>query len=100
MGAARQHDVVELPQLIGQRRTNVGVAVTKQVDPPRADGIQIALPFRVIQPRPLRTRNRQQRLGFMAFHGGARVPDGSEAAGGEVGGIHWSFPESLRMGSC
>jgi len=88
VGATGQHDVVQLLQLIGQCGTDVRVAVAEQVDPPGADGVQVAAACGVIQPRPLRTRDGQQGLGLVPLHGGAGVPDGREAAGGEVRGGH------------
>src|SRR5476649_542522 len=74
----------EAVELILQRRVDARVGVAEQVDPPRADGVEIAAAFVVVQPRALAVADRDQRHGFMMLHLGARVPYAAQAAGHPV----------------
>ena len=55
MRAARQHDMWQGFELVADGLVDAGIAVAKQIDPPRADAVKIALAFVVKQPRPLAT---------------------------------------------
>ncbi|MNL81579.1 hypothetical protein D3C87_2087390 [compost metagenome] len=48
-----QHGMLEFIQLVFKLSINAGIGVTKQIDPPRTDRIQIALAIRSVQPGPL-----------------------------------------------
>ena len=80
VGEAGQHDVLQLVQLVLERGVDARVAVAEQVDPPRADGIEIALALEIVQPHALAARDRHQRQGFVLLHLGAGVPDRVQAA--------------------
>ena len=92
MGAASQHHVVELFHLIGHCSTDVRVAVPEQIDPPGADAVQVAAAIGVVQPGAAGAVNGQRWRGFVPLHGGARVPDGSDAAGSKCGCTHAELP--------
>src|SRR5579864_8713836 len=78
--APREHRVFERIELILQRRVDTRVGVAEQVDPPGADGVEIATAFLIVEPRAGTARDRDERKAFVMFHLGAGVPDGTQAA--------------------
>ena len=52
VGEARQHHVLELGELVGQRGVDPRVGVAEQVDPPRSDRVEVAAPVEVVEPGP------------------------------------------------
>lgn len=54
--------------------------MAKQIDPPGADPVQIALAVEVAEPDAVRADNGDDGQSLMTFHLGAGVPDGVEAA--------------------
>jgi len=54
--------------------------VSKQVDPPGADRIEVASPLDVIQPSAGTARDRERRGRFVVLHLCARVPHALQAA--------------------
>ena len=84
-----EHDVFKRVELFAQGRVDTRVAVAEEVDPPRADAIQIAPAVKVVQPGALTTRNRDQRqVVFVLLHLRARMPDSGEAAAQQGGIAH------------
>ena len=80
LSEARQHHVFQLAQLINNRGINSWIGVTKQVDPPAANAIQITLAIEIDEPGSIAAFNRNQRQLLMALHLGAGMPDGCQAA--------------------
>ena len=82
---ASQHDMFQLAELVGNGGINTRVAVTKKIDPPGANAIEVAFAFEVFEPDTFGTGNRHQRQRRMVFHLRARVPDRSQASLQPVG---------------
>ncbi len=82
MRAAGQHDVFKRLQLLHERRVDRRIGVAEQVDPPRTDGVEIALAVGVDQPGAVSAGDGQRR--FVGRRIGpqarARMPDGALAA--------------------
>ncbi len=76
----RQHGVLQGVELLLQSGVDARVGVTKEIDPPGADGIQITISVMVVQPRPAAVVNSHQWHGFVVLHLGTRVPDTVQAA--------------------
>jgi hypothetical protein len=84
--AAGEHGVFERIELVFQRGVDARVGVAKQVDPPGADGIEIAVAIAVIEPGARTTSDGDERQALVVFHLGAGVPYGTQAAGDPVVG--------------
>ncbi len=80
MGEAGQHRVLELVELVLQRRVDARVGVAEQVDPPGADRVQVAFAVVVVQPGAAPVADRDQGHAFVVLHLGARVPHTAQAA--------------------
>ena len=85
MRAAGQDDMLHAVQLRLDRRDDARLAMTEQVDPPRADGIEIALAVCVDQPGAFAAHHRHQRPGLVRLHLRARMPHGAQAARNQRG---------------
>ncbi|MNZ24435.1 hypothetical protein D3C78_415830 [compost metagenome] len=70
--------VLELVDLVLDTLVDAWVGMAEDVDPPGADGIEIALAFEVFQPHAFATLDRNQRQFFVVFHLGAGVPQDLE----------------------
>lgn len=80
-----QHDVLQLIELLAQRRIDARVGVAEQIGPPGADAIQPALTRLAVQPHALPAHDGKQRQGMraglqMVLHLGAGVPHGGRYA--------------------
>ena len=75
MAEPGQQDMLELLRLAGDPAADVGIGMAEEVDPPAADGIEIAPSVEIVKPDPLGTLDGDQGEGFMVFHLGAGVPD-------------------------
>ena len=87
MGAAGQHDVGQGFQLVRDGGADTGIRVPEQVDPPRAVGVEIAPPFQVEKPGPFTPGDGQRWRDGGTRHLGAGMPERSQAAGGQIGGV-------------
>ena len=86
MGEARKNHVLELIDLRMQRGIEPGVGMAEQVDPPGADGIQVALALEVFQPHALAAADRNQRQVLLVIlHLRAGMPDVREVARSQLG---------------
>ena len=93
VGEAGENDVLQGVELGAQRGVDARIGVAEQVDPPRADGVEIALAVEVVQPGALAARDGDERqcarVGInVLFHLGAGMPDGGKAALQEFGIVH------------
>jgi hypothetical protein len=77
---AGEHGVFQRIQLVFQRRVDARVGMAEQVHPPRADGVEVAAAFMVVQPCALAPADGDQRDGFVVLHLGARMPYAAQAA--------------------
>jgi len=89
--AAGEHGVFERIELVFERRVDTRIGVTEQVDPPGADGIEIAKAVAVIEPGAGAAGDGDERHALMVFHLGTGMPDCAEAAGDPVGGVFGAF---------
>jgi hypothetical protein len=76
----RQQHVLEPAELVGQRGIDTGIAMPEQIDPPRADGVEIAPPGEVIEPAARAPLHRHERQRLVLLHLGAWMPHGGQAA--------------------
>ena len=81
---AGQKYVLEPSELRGERGVDTRVGVAEQVDPPRADRVQIAPPVVVVEPGARAACDRHHRQPLVVLHLGAGVPDDFEIAPHEV----------------
>ena len=93
VGEPSEDDVFEFVKLRVQSGVDARIGVAEQVDPPRADAVEVAAAVEVVQPGALTTGYGNQRQGTrvaagVLLHLGARVPDGAQAARKEFGIIH------------
>jgi len=72
--------VTQLAELVRKRGVDARVTVAEQVHPPRADGIEIAPAFEVVEPAALSPRHRDERQRFVVLHLRAGMPHGRQAA--------------------
>ena len=72
--AAGEHYVFQCFHLLAQCGADTRIGVTKKIHPPGTDSVEITLPRRVVKPRPLPTRNGQQRRSLLLFHLRAGMP--------------------------
>src|SRR5260221_3302653 len=75
-----EHHVLQRSELLYQRRIDARVAVPKQIDPPRADRIEDAAAFEIVEPDPFGAADRHERQRFVVFHLRAGMPDRAQAA--------------------
>jgi hypothetical protein len=61
------------------------VGVAEQVDPPRADAVEVAPAVHVDEPRAFAPGDGDEGQLLVVLHLGARVPHGGEGAGEEAG---------------
>ncbi|MNF44326.1 hypothetical protein D3C84_254330 [compost metagenome] len=80
MAEASQNHVLQLIDLILDALIDARVGVAKHVDPPRADGVEVALAFEVFEPDAFAALDRDQRQLFVVFHLGAGMPQHREVA--------------------
>ena len=88
MGEAREQDMLKFFQLTGQCAVDSRIAVAEQVDPPRADGVQVALAFEVFKPHALATADRDNGEPFMVLHLCARMPHNGQVSFYQVVILH------------
>ena len=86
VGEAREQHVLERRELVDDRGVDARVRVAEQVDPPRRDGVEVAAPLEVEQPRALAARDRHDRQRLVHLHLRARV-EHRRAASREPGGV-------------
>ncbi len=77
---AGQHHVLKFAELRDQRRIDGWIRMSEEVDPPRADGVQVASFVEIIQPHTFAAGDRHQRQRLVLFHLRARVPHRGGAA--------------------
>ena len=77
---AREHDVLELSQLLGDRTVDGGMRVAEEVHPPRAHRVEITAAVEIDEPRALATRDGHEREALVRLHLRARMPHRREAA--------------------
>ena len=75
--ATGEHRVFERVELIFQRCIDTRIRVAEQVDPPRADGIEIAMAVVVVEPRALAASDGHERRALVMLHLRTRVPYGA-----------------------
>lgn len=75
-----QHDMFDFLELIADGCIDGGIAVTEQVDPPRTDGIEIAIASIVVKPHAFAAHDGDERVGFVLFHLRAGMPDRLQTA--------------------
>jgi hypothetical protein len=99
MREAREHHMVEPFQLVGNGGLQMRVAMAEEVNPPRADGVEIALTLVVVEPDTLRTCDGQRRQRLVLLHLRARVPHGAQAALAPARDAvrHGSIPSAARL---
>jgi hypothetical protein len=82
---ACQHHVLEAAELARDRGADARVGVAEQVDPPRADRVEVAAAVGVVEPHALAALDGDHRQPLVVLHLRARVPDGVQIATGEIG---------------
>ncbi len=70
-----ENHVLKRVELILYALVDIRVGVTKDVDPPRADGIHVAVAFEIMQPDAFAPLNRDDRHVLVVFHLGAGMPE-------------------------
>ena len=83
-------------------RVDARIRVAEQVDPPRADGIEIPAAVVLVQPDARATRDRQHRQPLVVLHLRARMPDDAQVAfcermQREAAGERAAWPRSLKQ---
>ena len=91
MAEAGENDVLQRVELLFYPGVDPRVAVTKNVHPPGADGIDVALAIEVLQPDPLTTANGHKREPLVVLHLGAGVPQGREVTLDKLVVMHRRF---------
>src|SRR5258708_13525332 len=76
---AREHHVLQRSELLHQRRVDARVAVPEQVDPPRADRVEDAAAFEIVDPEPFGATDLHERQRFVGLHLRSRMPAGTQA---------------------
>ena len=84
VGETGQHHMIKLAQLLGQRRPDMRMRMTEQIDPPGTDAVQIATALGIHQPGTAGMVDGNRRRGFVPLHLGTRVPDMAHAAAGKT----------------
>ena len=80
MGKTSEHGMFQGVELMFQCIVDAWVGVTKQIDPPRADGVKVAVAIVVIQPSTAAALNSHQWHSLVVLHLGTRVPDTAQTA--------------------
>ena len=80
MAETGEDHVFELIDLILDALVDARVGMAEHIDPPGADGIEVALAFEVFQPDTFAALDRDQRQLFVIFHLGAGMPQHREIA--------------------
>src|SRR5690554_3072027 len=75
MAESGQHHMLKAVQLLLDALVNPLIAVTKNIGPPGANGIQIAVAVKIFQPDSLGLTNRNQRLLLVILHLRTWVPE-------------------------
>src|SRR5205809_290445 len=75
MREAGEDDVLQFIQLIAHGGVDTRVAMTKQVDPPGTDAVQVPPAVKVLQPGTLGAADGYRRQLLVVLHLRARVPD-------------------------
>ena len=84
MGKTCKENMFEGFQLVFKRRVNGRMGMTKEVDPPGADGIEITVSLKVLEPDPEGPFYGDGGPLFVVLHLGTGVPENLEVAGSEV----------------
>jgi hypothetical protein len=71
---AGEYHVLYLFELFAYRGIDARIGMAEQIDPPRADAIDIAPAREVLEPNALATANRDHRERFVILHLRAGVP--------------------------
>ncbi|MNQ94036.1 hypothetical protein D3C85_1095350 [compost metagenome] len=80
MAESGQDHVFELVDLVLDALVDARVGMPEHIDPPGADGIEVALAFKILQPDAFAALDRDQRQLLMVFHLGAGVPQDRKVA--------------------
>ena len=80
MREAREHHVLELPELVDERGADPRIRVPEEIDPPRAHRVEIAATVEIVEPRAVAARDGDERQRLVLLHLRARMPDGAKAA--------------------
>src|SRR6185437_10082746 len=85
MGEAGEDHVLQRARLLGQRGGDARVGMPEQVGPPRADAVEVAAAFGVVEPRAFAAHDRYERDRLVVAHLGAGMPDMLQVPRGERG---------------
>ncbi|CDF93468.1 hypothetical protein BN844_4270 [Pseudomonas sp. SHC52] len=80
MAEAGEDHMLQLVDLVLDPLVDARVGMAEHVDPPGADGVEVALAFEVFQPHAFTALDRDQRQLFVIFHLGAGMPQHREVA--------------------
>ncbi len=80
MREAREHDMLETRELVGEGGIDSCVAMAEEIDPPRAHGVEVAAALEIVKPATAGARDGHEGQRFMLLHLGARMPYGGAAA--------------------
>ncbi|KPW99466.1 hypothetical protein ALO79_200021 [Pseudomonas syringae pv. castaneae] len=72
--------MLQLVDLVLDSLVDAWVGMAEYVDPPGADGVEVALAFKIFQPDALTALDGDQRQLFVVFHLGAGMPQHCEVA--------------------
>lgn len=100
--AAREHRVFERIELRAQRFVDAGVGMAEQIDPPRADRIEIAVAGMIEEPGALPSCERDERHALVVLHLRTRMPYRTQTACDPVAirfglNAHVSFQSTLQI---
>ena len=88
MGKTSQQHMFQCFQLPGESRVDARIGMTKQVDPPGADGIKVAVTLEILEPYALAGFDRDDRERLVVLHLRAGMPQNGEIASGEFSVVH------------
>ncbi|KAF1068320.1 MAG: hypothetical protein GAK45_01398 [Pseudomonas citronellolis] len=80
MTEAGENHVLQLVELVFQALVDARIGMPEHVDPPGADGVQVAFALEILQPDALAPADRDHRQAFVVFHLGTGVPQHGEVA--------------------
>src|SRR5690606_16566958 len=80
MAEAGQHHMLKLVQLVLDALIDAGIGVTEHIDPPGADGIDVALAVEVFEPDAFTAADGNQRQLLVILHLCAGMPEYGEVA--------------------
>ena len=81
MREAREDHMLQLPDLLNQRRVESRVGMAEQVDPPGTDRVQVPIAVEVLQPHAFAAAYRDHRqIRLVILHLRAGVPDVGQVA--------------------